>query len=87
VLFLQAPHSSVNDLHGEFAAYLFEVVSAVGTVGLSVGKTASLTPTARLLVVLLMFLGRLGPLTVAMSLARSAGGTDLRLAEEGVMVG
>jgi trk system potassium uptake protein TrkH len=87
VLFLQAPHSSVSDLHGEFAAYLFEVVSAVGTVGLSVGKTASLTPTARLLLVLLMFLGRLGPLTVAMALARSSGGADLQLAEEDVMVG
>lgn len=87
MLFLQAPHSSVNELHGEFAAYLFEVVSAVGTVGLSVGKTASLTPTARLLVIVLMFLGRLGPLTVATALARSSGGTDFRLAEEDVMVG
>ncbi len=67
--------------------YFFEVVSAVGTVGLSVGKTASLTPTARLLVIVLMFLGRLGPLTVATALARSSGGTDFRLAEEDVMVG
>jgi trk system potassium uptake protein TrkH len=87
LLLFQTPHSSVNELHGEFAGYFFEVVSAVGTVGLSVGKTASLTPMARLLVIVLMFLGRLGPLTVAMALARSSGGTDLQLAEEDVMVG
>jgi trk system potassium uptake protein TrkH len=87
MLFLQAPHSSVSELHGEFMAYFFEVVSAVGTVGLSVGVTSSLTPGARVLVIALMFVGRLGPLTVATALASPAGGSDWQQAQEDVMVG
>jgi trk system potassium uptake protein TrkH len=87
ILFLQAPHSALRELHGEFAALFFEVVSALGTVGLSVGVTESLTPTARVLVVVLMFLGRLGPLTVATALARRSREPDWKHAEEDVMVG
>ena len=87
LLFLQAPHSALREMHGEFAALFFEVVSALGTVGLSVGVTESLTPTARVLVVVLMFLGRLGPLTVATALARRSREPDWKHAEEDVMVG
>jgi trk system potassium uptake protein TrkH len=87
LLFAQAPHSSLRELHGEFAAYVFETVSAMGTVGLSVGVTTSLTPASRLVVIALMFLGRLGPLTVATALVRQSPGRDFQLAEEDVMVG
>ena len=87
LLFLQAPHSSVRELHGEFAAHLFEVVSAIGTVGLSLGVTSSLVPSSRVLVTVLMFLGRLGPLTVATALAREDPTSDWQYAEEDVMVG
>jgi Trk-type K+ transport system membrane component len=48
---------------------LFEVVSAVGTVGLSTGITAQLPEHAKLLLALLMLFGRLGPIIVATSLA------------------
>lgn len=48
---------------------LFETVSAFGTVGLSTGITASLPVPAQLILVLLMFLGRLGPITFATALA------------------
>lgn len=44
---------------------LFEVVSAFGTVGLSTGITPTLGLHAKLLSILLMYIGRLGPLTVA----------------------
>jgi trk system potassium uptake protein TrkH len=87
MLFLQEPHASVRELHGEFAAYFFEVVSAVGTVGLSVGVTPELTPGARILTAVLMFVGRLGPLTVATALARPSRERDWQHAEEDVMVG
>lgn len=43
---------------------LFEVVSAVGTVGLSTGITAELTGASRVIIIGLMFVGRLGPLTL-----------------------
>jgi len=42
----------------------FETVSALGTVGLSLGLTAALTPVGKLCIVVLMFVGRVGPLTL-----------------------
>lgn len=48
---------------------LFEVVSAFATVGLSTGITAELPVEAQLIIVALMFIGRLGPITVATGLA------------------
>ncbi|GII99850.1 potassium uptake TrkH family protein [Sediminihabitans luteus] len=47
---------------------LFEVISAFATVGLSTGITADLPTTAQLILVGLMFVGRLGPITLATSL-------------------
>ncbi len=44
---------------------LFEVTSAFGTVGLSTGITAGLTDGSKLLSILIMYIGRLGPLTIA----------------------
>jgi potassium uptake TrkH family protein len=48
---------------------LFEVVSAFGTVGLSTGITADLPATAEVIIIMLMFFGRLGPITFASALA------------------
>jgi trk system potassium uptake protein TrkH len=51
------------------APVLFETVSAFGTVGLSTGITADLPVAAQLILAVLMFLGRLGPITFASALA------------------
>ncbi len=48
---------------------LFEVISAFATVGLSTGITADLPPAGQILLIVLMFLGRLGPITFATALA------------------
>ena len=48
---------------------LFESVSAFGTVGLSTGITADLPAPAQLVLIALMFLGRLGPLTLGSAIA------------------
>ena len=48
---------------------LFESVSAFGTVGLSTGITADLPASAQLVLIVLMFLGRLGPLTLGSAIA------------------
>lgn len=48
---------------------LFEAVSAFATVGLSTGITAGLPDAAKIVLVLLMFLGRLGPLTLGTAIA------------------
>ncbi|TCZ75915.1 Trk family potassium uptake protein [Paenibacillus albiflavus] len=51
-----------------FLAILFEVTSAFGTVGLTMGITASLTTVGKILILLTMFIGRLGPLTLAIAI-------------------
>lgn len=51
-----------------FETIVFEAASALGTVGLSTGLTASLTSVGKLLVIALMYCGRLGPLTFGMAL-------------------
>ncbi|MBN1818914.1 MAG: hypothetical protein JW828_16240, partial [Sedimentisphaerales bacterium] len=51
-----------------FVSVLFEAASALGTVGLSMGITAALTNVGKLILILLMFCGRLGPLTFGIAL-------------------
>ncbi|MCY4381064.1 MAG: hypothetical protein OXC40_05815 [Proteobacteria bacterium] len=59
----------LTQTHLEPMALLFEVFSATGTVGLSLGITESLGSFGRLIVALGMFIGRIGPLTLAIALA------------------
>jgi len=70
-----------------FVEYLFDTVSAFGTVGLSMGVTPKLNDIQKYALILMMFAGRVGPLTLAFSLSRSTGRKGLVYAEEGVMVG
>ncbi len=54
---------------GEFLTLAFEVVSAFGTVGLSMGATDTLDGLGRAVIILIMFLGRVGPLVLGFFLA------------------
>jgi trk system potassium uptake protein TrkH len=67
--------------------YLFDTVSAFGTVGLSMGITPKLNDLQKYALILMMFVGRVGPLTLAFSLLRDTGKRGMTYAEEGVMVG
>ena len=71
----------------EFDVVLFETISAFATVGLSTGITASLPTSAQLLLIGLMFLGRIGPLTVASALAVRERPRLYQLPEERTIVG
>ncbi|NHN31309.1 Trk family potassium uptake protein [Paenibacillus sp. S3N08] len=51
-----------------FLMILFEAASAFGTVGLSMGLTLQLTITGKIVIILMMFIGRLGPVTMAYAL-------------------
>lgn len=53
----------------EFIDVLYEVVSALGTVGLSTGVTPSLSFLGKIVIILCMFIGRLGPITIILSLS------------------
>ncbi|MFE9197941.1 TrkH family potassium uptake protein [Streptomyces albidoflavus] len=66
---------------------LFEVTSAFATVGLSTGITADLAPGLQLLLVALMFIGRLGPITVASALALRSRHRLYDLPEERPIIG
>ena len=66
---------------------LFEVVSALGTVGLSTGITPQLSDGGKILLMLLMFIGRLGPLTIAVAIAQQQPRPVVSYAEEQVMIG
>jgi trk system potassium uptake protein TrkH len=70
-----------------FVEYLFETISAFGTVGLSMGATSVLNDVQKIAVILMMFAGRVGPLTLAFSLAAASPKTEVVYAEETVMVG
>ncbi|MFZ7131059.1 MAG: TrkH family potassium uptake protein [Eubacteriales bacterium] len=52
-----------------FLEIVFEVFSAFGTVGLSMGLTPNLTFVGRIIIILTMFIGRLGPLTIALAIS------------------
>ncbi len=76
-----------SEKSSEFMPILFEAVSAFGTVGLSMGVTPHLSLTGKLVIALLMIMGRLGPLTIAMVIATGRKGVRHQYAEETVMVG
>ncbi len=71
---------------GRFLELLFESVSAFGTVGLSMGVTPTLSTLGRLCVTLLMFVGRLGPMALAIAISRDIAPRN-RWAEEDIMIG
>jgi trk system potassium uptake protein TrkH len=71
-----------------FIGVLFETVSAFGTVGLSTGLTPELSLPGRILITLLMFIGRLGPLTIGFAfMLRAVKPAKYRYAEERIMIG
>jgi trk system potassium uptake protein TrkH len=72
---------------GPFLSFLFETVSAVGTVGLSTGATPSLSIWGKAIIIVAMFTGRVGPLTLALIIARRRRSAAVRYAEEDVMIG
>ena len=72
---------------GDLAPSLFEAVSAFGTVGLSTGITNDISPGGRLILVALMFAGRVGPITLGAALAMREHRRLYRLPEERPIVG
>ncbi|MEN3190153.1 MAG: TrkH family potassium uptake protein [Atribacterota bacterium] len=71
----------------DFIKILFEVVSAFGTVGLSTGITPSLSVAGKIIIIITMFSGRVGPLGLALSLIKKREPEVIKYPEEKVMVG
>ena len=66
---------------------LFETSSAIGTVGLSLGITSSLSAVSRVILMILMFFGRVGGLTLIYAALPSADSQNSRLPLEKISVG
>ncbi|MGC9314026.1 MAG: potassium transporter TrkG, partial [bacterium] len=76
-----------NNSEWTFLDILFEVVSAFGTVGLSTGPTFELSSASKLVITLIMFLGRVGPLTFLFAVSRHIKVKRMEYIEESIMVG
>lgn len=70
-----------------FLRLFFDTVSAFGTTGLSTGVPSELSLSGRILFMITMFLGRLGPLTLALALAPREDATVYRFVQERVKIG
>jgi len=70
-----------------FFPLLFETVSAFATVGFSLGVTEDLSVIGKLVIIFLMFFGRVGPLTLAIALTRRPKPAKYKLPDEHVLLG
>lgn len=66
---------------------VFEVVSAFSTTGASMGASVELSVVGRLILMIIMFIGRIGPLTMAVSLAKRSKSTKVQYPEGHIMIG
>lgn len=78
---------SMTEKVAELGEILYEVTSAFGTVGLTLGLTTKLSMIGKTIIILTMYAGRVGPLTIAFALARNKKSTGIKYPEEKVMVG
>ena len=70
-----------------FINTVYEVFSAIGTVGLSAGITSAAPDAVKLLLCMLMFIGRAGILTVALAIGGKSNEAILRYPEGNIMIG
>ncbi|MFA9397574.1 MAG: TrkH family potassium uptake protein [Clostridiaceae bacterium] len=78
---------SITEVGAELTEILFEVVSAFATVGLSMGLTGKLTPIGKIVIMITMYAGRVGPLTLALALAKNNNSSGVKYPEEKILVG
>ena len=80
---------SIFDPQAEFLNLMYEASSAIGTVGLSADLTPHLTRASHIVLMLLMYIGRIGPLTMALVFAGKSNKSDKfrELPEKKIMLG
>jgi trk system potassium uptake protein len=87
ILFLDPDHGMRVQGHRQFLNFLFETVSAFGTVGLSMGVTPLLTVSGKLLIIVLMIIGRVGVPAFTYIIAGGGSAKGIQYAEENMMIG
>ncbi|MCX7973990.1 MAG: TrkH family potassium uptake protein [Candidatus Aminicenantes bacterium] len=79
-IFLAQPSALMKEV-------FFEVFSAFGTVGLSLGLASELTPIGKIVIIVTMYIGRIGPLTILTIFSRTRPWGQYEYVEESVMIG
>lgn len=87
LIFISTFMLSITDPDKSFLSLLFEEISAFATVGLSVGITSSLTLAGKSIIILSMYIGRIGTLTLALALTKRIIYSKYRYSEINVLVG
>ena len=86
VLFAFVFTITIIEPHLPLKAIIFECVSAFGTVGSSLGITSELKDASKVLIVLLMFLGRVGVVTLAQALLRQYSNQNYKLPQDNIII-
>jgi trk system potassium uptake protein len=76
-----------TEVSASFMDILYEVTSAFGTVGLTLGFTPNLSSIGKVLIILMMYFGRVGPLTVMLALARKNKKSGYKYPEGKILIG
>lgn len=87
LLMLEQSSYSHQDSSGVFLDTVFEVISALGTVGLSTGITTRLADASRLVLVVVMFIGRLGPISIAVAISHNQRRARIEYPESEPLIG
>lgn len=75
------------DVNNSFQQVVFEVISAFGTVGLSTGITNKFAFDGKLLLSIIMFVGRIGPFALITAITEKVKTADYEIADENIMIG
>ena len=78
---------SITESGADMMAIIFEAVSAFGTCGLSLGITSALSPVGQLIITATMFVGKLGPLLIGVTMSQGSEHDLYRYAQERVTIG
>ena len=78
---------SYTEVGASFIELLYETVSAFTTAGLTLGLTPSLSIIGKVLIIIMMYLGRVGPLTVVLALTREKRDNGIKYPEGKILIG
>ncbi len=87
ILFIDPDHGVRVQGNRQFLGFLFETISAFGTVGLSMGVTSNLTVPGKLVIIILMIIGRVGVPAFTYIIAGGGPTKGIQYAEENMMIG
>lgn len=78
---------SITEVGAPLDFIVYEVVSAFGTVGLTIGLTTKLSVVGKIIISLTMYAGRVGPLTLVLALSNKKSNNSVRYPEDKILVG